>query len=396
MGKFYPRPDLVAVGTARAPLWIWGTGIGLRWVGRPWRSGGRVRGWSKHEGVRHPGRGREGRGTGAGGSPRRRPRLRLKRGEHRPPGRARSGERSEAGCKARGRGGGGGRATEGGPEYVSRWLVPRRKAFYQRHCRKRIRTGDHDTQGVRKGRGREEPCRPPGHDRVGGHGGLTVLWGDSGGGKAAKARRGSRCSVAHCSSPAWPPPVPIPDGRPGPRGYLLGDDPCRRVEGKEKEGSVSHCCWAVGSMGGVKTGRVKGARLRKNPGTNVQLRGRGDSGCDSGGGWGAPPPDASASRILIGWGALGGVEKLGKTTVASNVGIHTAKGREGRGRTGSTRNKGRITDPRGKRGGQQRFEKHAKARQVHPRWSASDMAEGLSATSPRASTPSPPGVLAAA
>jgi hypothetical protein len=110
-------------------------------------------------------------------------------------------------------------------------------------------------------------------------------------------------------------------------------------------------------MGGVKTGRVKGARLRKNPGTNVQLRGRGDSGCDSGGGWGAPPPDASASRILIGWGALGGVEKLGKTTVASNVGIHTAKGREGRGRTGSTRNKGRITDLRGKRGGQQRFEK---------------------------------------
>jgi len=160
MGKFYPPPDLVAVGTARAPLWIWGTGIGLRWVGRPGRSGGRVRGWSKHEGVRHPGRGREGRGTGAGGSPRRRPRLRLKRGEHRPPGRARSGERSEAGCKARGRGGGGGRATEGGPEYVSRWLVPRRKAFYQRHCRKRIRTGDHDTQGVRKGRGREEPCRP--------------------------------------------------------------------------------------------------------------------------------------------------------------------------------------------------------------------------------------------
>jgi len=155
MGKFYPPPDLVAVGTARAPLWIWGAGIGLRWVGRPGRSGGRVRGWSKHEGVRHPGRGREGRGTGAGGSPRRRPRLRLKRGEHRPPGRARSGERSEAGCKARGRGGGGGRATEGGPEYVSRWLVPRRKAFYQRHCRKRIRTGDHDTQGVRKGRGRE-------------------------------------------------------------------------------------------------------------------------------------------------------------------------------------------------------------------------------------------------
>jgi len=51
-------------------------------------------------------------------------------------------------------------------------------------------------------------------------------------------------------------------------------------------------------MGGVKTGRVKGARLRKNPGTNVQLRGRGDSGCDSGGGWGAPPPDASASRMV--------------------------------------------------------------------------------------------------
>jgi len=130
MGKFYPPPDLVAVGTARAPLWIWGAGIGLRWVGRPGRSGGRVRGWSKHEGVRHPGRGREGRGTGAGGSPRRRLRLRLKRGEHRPPGRARSGERSEAGARQEGGGeGGAGQQREGRSMYPAGWFHGGRRSI---------------------------------------------------------------------------------------------------------------------------------------------------------------------------------------------------------------------------------------------------------------------------
>jgi len=160
-------------------------------------------------------------------------------------------------------------------------------------------------------------------------------------------------------------------------------------------------------MGGVKTGRVKGAQCEMGGPAN------GNGGPAQGLAW---LPSCSGSVVAVtvaaagvphhrtprqvgyswGGGHLGASKSWGKTTVASNVGIHTAKGREGRGRTGSTRNKGRITDPRGKRGGQQRFEKHAKARQVHPRWSASDMAEGLSATSPRASTPSPPGVLAAA
>lgn len=34
MEKFYPPPDLVAVGTARAPLWIWGAGPFVMAVGR--------------------------------------------------------------------------------------------------------------------------------------------------------------------------------------------------------------------------------------------------------------------------------------------------------------------------------------------------------------------------
>jgi len=61
MGKFYPPPDLVAVGTARAPLWIWGAGIGLRWVREAWE-------------VRRPGqgvvkaRGRSPPREGSGGS----------------------------------------------------------------------------------------------------------------------------------------------------------------------------------------------------------------------------------------------------------------------------------------------------------------------------------------
>jgi hypothetical protein len=162
-------------------------------------------------------------------------------------------------------------------------------------------------------------------------------------------------------------------------------------------------------MGGVKTGRVKGARLRKNPGTNVQLRGRGDSGCDSGGGWGAPPPDASASRMVgTHWvGGTWGRRKAGEDHGRVQCWHPYSKGERGerqdrehseqRAHYRPARQKGWATTLREGRGTMRSKQwGAAKARQVHPRWSASDMAEGLSATSPRASTPSPPGVLAAA
>jgi hypothetical protein len=160
-------------------------------------------------------------------------------------------------------------------------------------------------------------------------------------------------------------------------------------------------------MGGVKTGRVKGAQCEMGGPAN------GNGGPAQGLAW---LPSCSGSVVAVtvaaagvphhrtprqvgyslGGGHLGASKSWGRPRSRPMLASIQQRGERGEAGQGALGTKGALQTREAKGVGNNASRRHAKARQVHPRWSASDMAEGLSATSPRASTPSPPGVLAAA